>query len=139
MRIGSLSGLPAPNFEHYNQTYEPVCRNVGTNASTPDYNAETVQVELSQNHMSDNPTLTRWDEKELSFLPLHKSQRMLALALSPPYAGADEVRWRMSQPSKKRIAPVRKTGKRGGSFQELSISLPTLRRGQRRNAPEPKS
>jgi hypothetical protein len=36
MRIGSLSGLPAPNFEHYNQTYESVCRNVGTNASTPD-------------------------------------------------------------------------------------------------------
>src|SRR2546430_4829881 len=50
----------------------------------------------------------------------------------------EDVRRRISQPSKKRTAPVRKTGKRGGLFQELSISLPMLSRGQRRNAPVPK-
>jgi len=44
----------------------------------------------------------------------------------------------MSQPSKRRIAPVKKTEKRGELLQELSISLPTLRRAQRRNAPVPK-
>jgi len=49
---------------------------------------------------------------------------------------SDEVRRRMSQPSKRRIAPVKKDGKkRGGLLQALSISLPTLRKAQRRNAP----